>query len=105
MRDEVKGVAVGRTEGGLTMQRWEYKVLQRTRKVNDAIVLNMGVTEWDVDVLQLLPQLGREGWELVAVSTLADKPYHHSAGVTTSESWVFKRPIEYDLHAKLPPTS
>jgi hypothetical protein len=48
---------------------------------------------WDVDIAKLLPAIGDEGWELVAISS---RPSSFSvdgqAWLVTEEVWVFKRP-------------
>jgi hypothetical protein len=69
------------------MQPWEYKTIHRSRALNDG---HPGT--WDDDVESQLPELGAEGWELVAIvpRSSAGRPVH--AGVTSDELWVFKRP-------------
>lgn len=69
------------------MQPWEYKVLHRQRAVSTG-----GVSDWDSGVVGQLPQLGSEGWELVAVVPRSSTPGTASGGVTSDELWVFKRP-------------
>lgn len=69
------------------MQPWEYKVLHRVRKVSGG-----RVGRWDESIVAELPSLGDEGWELVTVITRASEPGGITAGVTTDEMWVFKRP-------------
>jgi hypothetical protein len=69
------------------MQPWEYKVLHRVRQIRAA-----KVSGWDEPIVAQLPALGEEGWELVTVITRASEPGSISAGVTTDEMWVFKRP-------------
>lgn len=69
------------------MQPWEYKVLHRVRRVSGT-----RVGAWDEPIVAQLPALGEEGWELVTVITRASEPGGMSAGVTTDEMWVFKRP-------------
>ncbi len=70
-----------------TMQPWEYKVVHRVRRVGAS-----GVGGWDEPIMAHLPSFGDEGWELVTVITRASEPGNVSAGVTTDEMWVFKRP-------------
>ena len=65
------------------MQRWEYKVVRRQRDVGSV---------WSVDMVDVLPGLGDEGWELVAVEPRSDTT--DFAGITTSDLWIFKRPLE-----------
>lgn len=69
------------------MQPWEYKVLHRVRQIRAGKIGN-----WDAPIVAELPALGDEGWELVTVITRASEPGGISAGVTTDEMWVFKRP-------------
>jgi len=69
------------------MQAWEYKVLHRVRPIRAG-----KVGGWDESIVAELPALGDEGWELVTVITRASEPGGISAGVTTDEMWVFKRP-------------
>ncbi len=69
------------------MQPWEYKVLHRVRPVSSG-----KVGSWDEPVVSQLPALGEQGWELVTVITRASDPGSMTAGVTTDEMWVFKRP-------------
>jgi hypothetical protein len=69
------------------MQPWEYKVLHRVRRIGGG-----KVGGWDEAIVAELPALGDEGWELVTVITRASEPGGITAGVTTDEMWVFKRP-------------
>jgi hypothetical protein len=85
------------------MQKWEYKMLYRTRGINRAGRDGFRPVEnWNVlDMMPKLQSLGLEGWELVSVTPSSDfggdlsqGVGHVVAGLTTTESWVFKRPIE-----------
>jgi hypothetical protein len=67
------------------MQQWEYLTLTRKR---DKGVFN--ISAWKDDVVPRLPQLGIDGWELVAVSPHAGTV--GMSGMTSEELWVFKRP-------------
>jgi len=69
------------------MQPWEYKVLHRVRPLRSG-----KVGAWDEPIVAELPSLGDEGWELVTVITRASEPGGLTAGITTDEMWVFKRP-------------
>ena len=69
------------------MQPWEYKVVHRVRRVGSA-----AVGAWDAPIVAQLPGLGDEGWELVAVVPRSGEPGSTTAGVTSDEMWVFKRP-------------
>jgi len=71
----------------MSMQPWEYKVLHRARGVQAG-----GVGQWDSNVVGQLPELGDEGWELVTVVPRASVGGTSSAGVTSDELWIFKRP-------------
>jgi hypothetical protein len=69
------------------MQPWEYKVLHRVRPIRAG-----KIGSWDEPIVSELPALGDEGWELVTVITRSSEPGGITAGVTTDEMWVFKRP-------------
>ena len=69
------------------MQPWEYKVLHRVRPIRTG-----KVGGWDEPIVAELPALGDEGWELVTVITRSSEPGGITAGITTDEMWVFKRP-------------
>jgi hypothetical protein len=75
------------------MQKWEYKIVHRIRrwefdKARDAYRL----TDWDISLAEMLPALGDEGWELVALAPRSAHYGAESAGTTTEDIWVFKRP-------------
>ena len=94
------------------MQKWEYRTLFRTRGFTSVETGKKGLfdpqalpwmepTSWDQS-LEILEQLGDEGWELVAVvprssylggKQLGDLSLDY-AGFTSEELWVFKRPRE-----------
>lgn len=69
------------------MQPWEYKVLHRSRSVQSG-----AAGQWDSGVVGQLPELGEQGWELVTVVPRSSVGGCSSAGVTSDELWVFKRP-------------
>jgi hypothetical protein len=69
------------------MQPWEYKVLHRVRPIRAG-----KAGGWDEPIVSELPALGDEGWELVTVITRSSEPGGITAGITTDEMWVFKRP-------------
>lgn len=73
------------------LQRWEYLILERTRKISEGVI-NYGAAPWDFDIPSRLNQLGNEGWELIAVTTRSSAPGSAIAGATTDEVWIFKRP-------------
>ena len=71
------------------MKQWEYKLLERSRSYK----LFGGHTNWLQDIHNALSDLGKEGWELVSVITRSSNAGVPSAGFTTDETWVFKRPL------------
>lgn len=98
------------------MQRWEYKYLYRSRGI---VASNNGYLDcgpWNPPLpFEDFQRLGEEGWELVAVKTTSDyggkidSEFHGAeygsgaltavmvsgkvvSGVTTSETFYFKRP-------------
>lgn len=68
------------------MQKWEYKIILRQRKFGF-----FSNNEWDIEIQELLPQLGDEGWELVNVVPESSTWGENNSGTTTEEKWVFKR--------------
>lgn len=88
------------------MTTWEYKTLHRQRALDaDGKSAWIGVKDWDpADLDAELAKLGKDGWELVAVTPRSSlggwgltggeisRSYPASAGMTTSELFVFKRP-------------
>ena len=70
------------------MQKWEYKSIKLTRDIGTL----GGVKEWSPAFN--LNDLGKEGWELVAVVPAASETGETRAGVTTAVTYFFKRPIE-----------
>lgn len=74
---------------GAIMQKWEYKTIRRQRRIRGFLG---ALTDWNIDIDSMLPQLGEEGWELVAVSNRSSVSGVGYAGVTNDELWVFKRP-------------
>lgn len=84
--------------------KWEYKIVARGRGFGeDRSTKNapwMVARDWNVDMEKMLPTLGDEGWELVAITSrssyLGGAEYSTSskdyAGFTDGELWVFKRP-------------
>lgn len=93
------------------MQKWDYKLVIRRRGTevakNKAYVTP---SEWDVNMEKILPELGNDGWELIAVVPRSGfaggvqglfspgvAPGNMGnvvdlAGFTSEELWVFKRP-------------
>lgn len=76
------------------MTKWEYKYEIRHR---DAVK-----KQWDNDIAGNLNTLGAEGWELICISPRSGDlnsggqatGNYNTAGFTTEELWVFKRPLE-----------
>ncbi len=90
------------------MQTWEYKTIYRSRGWNDT-ERNSKVqwaADWRVfdddteipakDFMKTINALGKQGWELVAISPRSGvlSPFGAVAGFTSEEIWVFKRPIK-----------
>lgn len=91
------------------MQTWEYKTIFRSRGFRD-IERNAKVQwagDWSLydsdgnelttsDIIKASNELGKQGWELVAVSARSGviSPFGSVAGFTSEEVWVFKRPIK-----------
>lgn len=63
-------------------QKWEYKIVLRER--------DSAYQQWSNEVNVILPELGEEGWELVAISFRDNQSMGNSA--RQQEVWVFKRP-------------
>jgi len=76
------------------MTKWEYKFELRKR---DAVA-----KQWDNDIAGKLAALGIEGWELICISPRSgdvnsaglSTNHCNTAGFTSEELWVFKRPLE-----------
>ena len=85
------------------MQKWDYRVVIRNRTIlgEDGQSFR-NTTNWNINNMEpALQSLGQEGWELVSAMPQSDfgSQLHNYggpivAGVTTSEIWVFKRPVE-----------
>jgi hypothetical protein len=87
------------------MQKWEYKLLRRWRGYNEKAFL----TDWSawfedekkltppIDMVIKIAELGAQGWELVSVTARAgstgDRGSQFTVAFTSSELWVFKRPV------------
>lgn len=84
-------------------QKWEYKFVLRTRGVGGFGHTNVG--DWEVfedgkslgkiDTSVVSQRLGENGWELVSVSPRSSQALcgsESTAGITSEELWVFKRP-------------
>jgi hypothetical protein len=84
------------------MQKWENKIVYRTREITAQKSGWHYVGNWDIkDIEARLRSLGAEGWELVSAwprsdvgSTTTNWGGSIVAGMTTAEVWMFKRPIE-----------
>lgn len=71
------------------MQKWEYKVINTQRNAGF-----FSSYKWDVEVEEMLPKLGEEGWELVNIIPESSAWGENNTGATTDEKWIFKRPAE-----------
>jgi hypothetical protein len=105
---EDRGLKKLKEESG-HMQKWDYLYIFRSRSWKQTIVGNyQGATDWVNEIYTLgekktnpykdlpnaLIKLGEEGWELVAVTPRSSHLGEHTAGFTSEELWVFKRPKE-----------
>lgn len=88
------------------MQTWEYTTIYRTRGFRD-IERNAKVQwagDWTLhddngtqlstnDITKASNELGKQGWELVAISPRSGvlSPFGAVSGFTSEEIWVFKR--------------
>ena len=66
------------------MQKWEYKILKLNRKMGEWLWVDTQTEESREDRLNIL---GKDGWELVSVSTFLMK------GSTYAAYYFFKRPL------------
>lgn len=82
-------------------QKWEYRTMLRAHRTmsrdrdirTDRPVIPNHLKGWDVDIAELLPAIGNEGWELVAISSRTSSfSVDAQSGLVTEEVWVFKRP-------------
>ena len=81
-------------------QKWEYRTMVRAhrtmskdREIRTDRPSIPSQNAWDVDIAQLLPAIGNEGWELVAISSRTSSfSIDGQLGLVTEEVWVFKRP-------------
>jgi hypothetical protein len=76
-------------------QKWEYKTaIFRYTWTGDGNVAGADcvVDNASAPCAGLIAQLGGDGWELVSVVPESRKTGPTWAGVTTQQSWVFKRP-------------
>jgi hypothetical protein len=91
------------------MQTWEYKSIYRSRGFNDiernskvqwagdwTLYDNDGTKLSTSDVIKASNELGKQGWELVAISPRSGvlSPFGAVAGFTSEEVWVFKRLVK-----------
>lgn len=72
------------------MTSWEYLTIVASREMT-----MLGYPkEWNRDMQAELARLGKEGWELVSVSPRSTVGGLASAGFTSEEVWVLKRPLK-----------
>lgn len=75
---------------------WEYKIIMRTRRLAHTGIGVIGVAvegEFSPNGEEMLAQLaalGRDRWELVAVTTRSSL---YNSPMTSEETWIFKRPL------------
>ena len=67
--------------------RWEYKRINRTRKIKGSFRTGLTYNAWSSEVDE--NTLGDEGWELVTIVPYASDC--NAEGYTTDEMWIFKR--------------
>lgn len=70
------------------MSKWEYQVLNQSRKFEGALV-GAKFGEWAPTID--LTRIGSDGWELVTVIPTSSHDGSAYAGNTTELQWVFKR--------------
>jgi hypothetical protein len=93
------------------MTKWEYLMLHRVRNWQVArageywqeadcwktyLAEEGGEVECETPFQKLIAQLGEEGWELTGISPRSDfmgTAVADIAGFTSTEVWVFKRPV------------
>ncbi len=73
------------------MQKWEYKIIERSCLKQVAGVSTAVVGEWDREItLSDLTSLGNEGWELTGIAQRSEPST--TPGAITQERWIFKKP-------------
>ena len=91
---------------GSASQAWEYKTIVRSRGFPTGNSVNAAVaaTDWTTwyedgqpiaaptDPLAKVNQLGAQGWELISVIPRSSLASSWTAGATSDETWIFKRP-------------
>jgi hypothetical protein len=73
---------------------WEYTSFSRWRGFKGSLSGRHEATDWDHSITSEMIQLGKEGWELVAVVPRSGIAGEDSSGFTSEELWVFKRPAQ-----------
>jgi hypothetical protein len=71
------------------MQKWEYKALARGRGYKGGF--SNDARDWNKKIIEALPSLGENGWELVSVVPRSSLTGESVAGFTSDELWIFKR--------------
>ena len=91
---------------GSAGRAWEYKSIVRTRAfpTGNSVDTAVPATDWTLwyedgqpiaapsDPLAKVNQLGGQGWELVAITPRSSLASNWTAGTTSDETWLFKRP-------------
>ena len=78
------------------MQKWEYRTIWETRPL---LTADTGLVESPINMLgewedgPELEELGKEGWELVAVVPVSEYDGPGLAGATSAVAYFFKRPM------------
>lgn len=85
---------------------WEYKTIVRSRAfpTGNSVETAVAATDWTLwyedgqpiaapsDPLAKVNQLGGQGWELIAITPRSSLASDWTAGTTSDETWLFKRP-------------
>jgi hypothetical protein len=89
-----------------TTKAWEYKSIVRTRAfpTGNSVDTAVAATDWTQwyedgqpipapsDPLAKVNQLGGQGWELITITPRSSLASKWTAGTTSDETWLFKRP-------------
>jgi len=100
------GCAAYGLKASTARQAWEYKSIVRTRAfpTGNSVETAVAATEWNTwyedgqpiaapaDPLAKVNQLGGDGWELISITPRSSLASDWTAGTTSDETWLFKRP-------------